>query len=100
MAKATITVDDLDGSTDDVEAVVIQVGYERRVIDLSAGNRAKLRSAIDPFLRVSRPVGAAATREHGHIRSWARAQGIPMGTRGRLSEAVIRAYYEAQAAGE
>jgi hypothetical protein len=106
----TRLVDDLDGS----EAVeTVRFGLEGRQyeIDLSQGNAARLREGLADFVasarragggqRASRSSGAgtvrssSGSREHGAaVREWARANGLQVSDRGRISAEVLKAYEE------
>lgn len=103
MAKKTVTVviDDLngeqvsDGST--VKFALDGTSYE---IDLAPENAAKLREALEPYIRAgrrvgarTRPAGRAGSRgDLGDIRAWAKSQGMTVSERGRVAREVIEAY--------
>ncbi|MCW2792886.1 MAG: hypothetical protein JWO76_1984 [Nocardioides sp.] len=100
-----ILVDDLDGSeaTESVSFGLDGTSYE---IDLNEKNAAKLREAISGYVGHARKVGtakgrgrrAAAASGDGHsareIRDWARANGMTVPERGRVS-AEVRSAFEA-----
>lgn len=105
MAQRQLTqiIDDLDGSILE-EATTIQfslegVSYE---IDLSEENADQLRSALSPFVSAARrgtgqrtrnsSASAAAKRDLGPIREWARANGHSVSDRGRVSAKILEAY--------
>jgi hypothetical protein len=104
MAK-TLTVivqDDLDGS-DGAETVTFGfdgVAYE---IDLSKVNRAKLESAVGPYMEAGRRVSpgrrTSATRrtqqprfDRAAVRTWARENGLKVSERGRISTELLEKY--------
>jgi hypothetical protein len=107
MAKRTIIEisDDLDGSTKDV--MTVQFGFEgvSYEIDLGPQNFDKLAQAIAPYVAVARKSGGRRRRGSGlrvthmtsdnsTIRAWAKAQGIDVPARGRIS-ASVREQFEA-----
>ena len=104
----TWLVDDLDGSE---AAETVRFGLEGRQyeIDLSQHNAARLREGLADFVasarrggggpRTSRSLNAGssrastASREHGAaVREWARANGLQVSDRGRISAEVLKAY--------
>jgi hypothetical protein len=105
----TRLVDDTDGS-EAAETVQFGLDGEKFEIDLSVDNAAKLRDALAPYIERGRE---AAKDEEGKrrgkqrgiraqvidshaVRVWAEANGIKVGTKGRISANVISRY---QAAG-
>jgi len=106
-------VDDIDGSPlksarSTVAFALEGASYE---IDLSDENRARLRSALAPYIKAGRKVGGAAPRrgassgrkaarkgggEAAAIREWARANGHQVSERGRVSAELAAAYRAAQ----
>ncbi len=103
MAKSVsvIITDDLDGSED---AETVSFGFDGVTyeIDLGKKNRARLEKALAPFVeagrrvpgggrrRGSRPGGSRADR--GAVRAWARAAGLQVSERGRISADIMRQY--------
>lgn len=108
MAQRTqvILVDDIDGSeaTQTVTFGIDGVTYE---IDLNEEHAAALRESVEEWTAKARRVsGRRNTRrrtrssvpgETQRIRDWARAEGIEVSTRGRISAEVREAYLKANA---
>jgi len=105
MAKRTqvIMVDDLDGSEMNGEGKTISFAHGGNAyeIDLSETNAQKLSDALAPFVASARRVGgrrlATATDKpdlHA-MRTWAKAHGIKVSERGRVSQEVQNAYRSA-----
>lgn len=112
MATVTRTdlVDDLDGSTEDVENVQFGLDGHRFEIDLSAENAARLREKLQRFIEAGHPVneqkpkrgirkqvittGAVSTEQTQAIRHWAKDNGDQVSERGRIP-ANIREAFEA-----
>ncbi|WP_199442142.1 histone-like nucleoid-structuring protein Lsr2 [Umezawaea beigongshangensis] len=105
MAQSLVVelVDDLHGTrTDDVATVhfgLDGVGYE---IDLTKHGRNALRRALQEYVAAARRVrrprrdASARSREDARaIRRWARHRGLPLADRGRIPNAVIRAFHDA-----
>jgi hypothetical protein len=104
MAKSVsvIVTDDLDGS-ENAETVSFSFGGVSYEVDLGSKNRAKLEKALAPFIEVGRRVPGAAGR-HGSgrqggqsidraaVRSWAKAAGLKVSERGRISADIMRQY--------
>jgi hypothetical protein len=95
-----VLVDDLDQSeaSETVNFGLDGANYE---IDLSAENAAALRACLEQYTAVARRVsGRRNRRSHSLgsdakiVRDWAKGQGIPVPTRGRIP-AEVRAAYEA-----
>lgn len=101
-----ILVDDLDGGSADetVTFALDGVSYE---IDLSTENAAALRDSLTTWVGHARKVGRSSaarpvrragrsggSSEANSIREWARANGIAVSERGRIS-AETKAAYEA-----
>jgi hypothetical protein len=93
-------IDDLDGSEaeETVSFAIDGVTYE---IDLSAENAGILRDRLAPFVDharraggVRRPRGRAASsrQRSADIRAWAKARGIEVSERGRISATVVEQY--------
>ena len=99
-----ILVDDLDGGSADetVRFGLDGVSYE---IDLSSGNAAELRSAVERFVSHARKTsGGRATRtrasagrnqDSAQIRQWARENGYAVNSRGRIQAEIQEAYQQA-----
>lgn len=100
-----ILVDDLDGGSAD-ETVTFSLDGVSYEIDLSKDNAAALRDSLASWVGHARKVGRSAARparrssrsgggsDANAIREWARANGIAVSERGRIS-AETRAAYEA-----
>ena len=99
---SVIVTDDLDGS-ENAETVSFGFGGVTYEIDLSKKNRAKLEGALAPFIEAGRraPYDGArrgagrsggARADHGQVRAWAKAAGLKVSERGRLSADIIRQY--------
>jgi hypothetical protein len=98
--------DDLDGGDAD-ETLTFGLDGVTYEIDLSAGNAAKLREAMAPFVGHARRAGGrraaprpAAPRSSGKrdladVREWARKNGHKVSDRGRISAEVQAAYDKA-----
>lgn len=95
-----VLVDDIDGGHADetVSFSLDSVNYE---VDLSANHAAELRRALQPWINAGRRVTskgrtkrAAGGGDTAKIREWAKARGMAVSERGRIS-ARIRAAYEA-----
>jgi hypothetical protein len=110
MATKVLTrlIDDTDGSE---AAETVQFGLDGQTfeIDLSVDNAAKLRDALAPYIKRGRKAAKDEGRRRGKqrglraqvidshaVRVWAEANGIKVGTKGRISANVISRY---QAAG-
>lgn len=100
MATRTIRIDDLDQSTDDVQAVTISIDGTRWTIDLSTANRAKLAEALAPFTDHAQRRGAPPHKERVRkgarrpgITGWAKERGlIPPTHAGRIPDDVMAAW--------
>ncbi|MFG2293584.1 Lsr2 family protein [Streptomyces sp. NPDC048603] len=101
-----LLVDDLDGGTAD-ETVTFALDGKSYEIDLTSGNAAKLRGALEEFVKAGRRTGgrAAAGRAKGgraaasagnpdtaEIRAWAKANGYNVNDRGRVPADIREAY--------
>src|SRR5215216_5890330 len=104
----TRLLDDTDGSE---AAETVQFGLDggKFEIDLSVDNAAKLRDALAPYIERGRKAAKDEGKRQGKqrrlraqvidshaVRVWAEANGIKVGTKGRISANVISRY---QAAG-
>ena len=98
---SVIVTDDLDGS-DNAETVSFGfdgVAYE---IDLAKKNRAKLEKALAPYIEAGRRVPRSGRRAGGRsggssadrseVRAWAKAAGLEVSDRGRVSSEIMRQY--------
>lgn len=102
--KMTVVLeDDVDGdaAAETVAFALDGVSYD---IDLSASNAEKLRAALAPWVGHARRVGgrkssARASKSTGptasQIRTWARAKGMQVSDRGRVSSEIRKAYEDA-----
>ncbi|WP_159944118.1 MULTISPECIES: Lsr2 family protein [unclassified Nocardiopsis] len=98
-------VDDLDGGEAE-ETVTFGLDGSVYEIDLSAGNAAKLREALTPFVEAARKAPSKASRgparrgtrnapsreRSAEIRAWAKAAGKPVNERGRIPAAIVAEY--------
>lgn len=99
-----ILIDDLDGSKAN-ETVTFAIDGNAYEIDLSDDNAKKLREALDPFVSSARRAEAPRRRrgtqrsmsreKSAEIRSWAKAQGLPVSERGRIASSVVEQYERA-----
>lgn len=101
-----VLLDDIDGGAAD-ETVTFSLDGVSYEIDLSAGNAAKLREAMAPWVGGARRVGGrtrtvtrrGAARSSGgkntEIREWARASGYSVSDRGRIP-AEVKAAFDAR----
>ncbi|WNN95055.1 Lsr2-like DNA bridging protein [Microbacterium phage Magritte] len=108
MARETVVMytDDMDGSTEDVRPVRINVPYEYGArpdssthyeIDLGPKNREALRQALAPFIekaRFSTGYNPATLRpgEGALIRAWAEKRRITLKPRGRIPAEIVDLY--------
>ncbi len=99
---SVVITDDLDGS-ENAETVSFGVDGVTYEIDLSKKNRAKLAQALAPFIeagrRAPRGGGRRGTGRSGGsradrsaVRAWAKAAGLAVSERGRISADIIRQY--------
>jgi hypothetical protein len=109
MAKSVsvIVTDDLDGS-ENAETVSFSFGGVTYEVDLASKNRAKLEKALAPFIEAGRRVPGGSGRRGGAsrqaspsidraaVRSWARAAGLKVSERGRISANIMRQYEAAR----
>lgn len=119
MAVREYLVDDLDESEG---AKTLEFGVDGRyfLIDLNDKNAAKLRKALEPFIKVARPITPASTPRSSKspkrapatrrstpanlpgstvqkqaIRDWARANGKKVSSVGRIPKDVEAAFHKA-----
>jgi Lsr2 len=99
---SVIITDDLDGSKNakTVSFGLDGVTYE---IDLGTKNRARLQRALAPFTEAGRHVPGRSRRQRGGrpdgssanrtaVRAWAKAAGLKVSDRGRISSEIMRQY--------
>lgn len=104
--KVQVTlVDDIDEGPAD-ETVSFSLDGAAYEIDLSAGNAAKMRDTLAPYIGVSRRIGGGRAprgrRQAGRgggggnrtaeIRAWARDQGLKVSERGRIPATIVEQY--------
>jgi hypothetical protein len=105
MAKnvSVVITDDIDGSegAQTVSFGFNGVNYE---IDLAPKNRDKLEKVLAPFVEAGRRAGRASSRrpaarangaartDRGAVRAWAKAAGLKVSERGRISADVMKQY--------
>ncbi|MFF5448830.1 Lsr2 family protein [Streptomyces sp. NPDC012888] len=103
-----LLVDDLDGGTAD-ETVTFALDGKSYEIDLTSANAAKLRSALEEFVKAGRRTGrtsagrakgpraaSAGSPDTAEIRAWAKAQGLSVNDRGRVPADIREAYENAK----
>jgi hypothetical protein len=96
------TVDDLDGSTENVATVLFGLDGKSYEIDLSSINADTLREVLADYVnagrqskgpaRAARQRGGQARELSAAIRTWARGNGHRVSDRGRIPETVMTAY--------
>jgi hypothetical protein len=97
-----VLVDDLDG-TEATETVTFGLDGTTYEIDLNDANAASLREALSGYVGHARKVtgggarrgrksGAGSSSNTKDVREWAKAQGMEVSERGRISAEVQRAY--------
>ena len=104
MKKVTVqVVDDLSGSVipdGDGRSITFSFDGESFEIDLSNEHVEQFRDLLAPYINVARALGkkrgasAPKSSDLQQIRDWARANGIDVSDRGRIS-ATVRAEYAA-----
>lgn len=95
-------IDDLDGkpATETVEFSLDGIAYE---IDLSEHHSKELRDLFDKYVEVARVVKKTKKYKpsgigYTEVREWAKANGVEVSERGRVSNEVIAAFKKAQTA--
>ena len=102
----TFLVDDLDGSTEDVQNVRISLDGTDFEIDLSATNATRLREKLAKYVEHGTKVTPPKTRRSPRIvkppvsgrdqvqavRDWARQNGYEVSPRGRISKSIQDAF--------
>lgn len=108
MAQKMLVVleDDIDGS-EAVETVAFTVDGVAYEIDLNTDHAQQLRDAFAPWLTRARRVGGRRSTRRGatstssnhlaEVRAWAKARGLQVAERGRVSQDVQDAYRAAHA---
>lgn len=94
-----VLVDDLDGSEAD-ETLTFGLDGITYEIDLSDSNATALREALAGYVGHARKVSGGARRGRKaagssntkNVREWAKAQGMEVSERGRVSAEIQRAY--------
>ena len=98
--RSVVITDDLDGSSD-AETTTFGLDGVTYEIDLSRKNRAKLEKTLAPFIEHGRRASARSGRrtvrrsggeKNGEVRAWAKAEGLKVSERGRISADVLRQY--------
>lgn len=93
-------IDDLDGSP---AVATVKFTYKGRTyeIDLNDDNMKKFDTCMKTFVAKARVYGKKGTTVEEHvqpdIRSWAKDQGLKIGSRGRIPATVLREFYKASA---
>lgn len=97
MAKQTITIDDLTGKPIEGPVTPTVFTYMDREFELDLGpdSRAKLEQALEPFIAAAAPKKTRHLVPPETIRAWAKTQGIAVSNKGRLADAVSKAYNQA-----
>lgn len=100
-------VDDIDGSLLEIgegETVHFSLNGTAYEIDLTVAHAEELREALAPYIKAGRRAAAGGARaaaprrraarnsDTGEIREWAKAQGLKVSERGRISAEVLEAY--------
>ena len=102
----TFLVDDLDGSTEDVENVRISLDGANFEIDLSAATATRLREKLAKFVEHGTRAAPQKTRRSQRVvkppvsrrdqvqavRDWARQNGYEVSARGRISKNIQDAF--------
>ncbi|MCX4097991.1 histone-like nucleoid-structuring protein Lsr2 [Nocardia sp. alder85J] len=110
MAKKIVVelLDDFDGESQAAETVVFGIDSVTYEIDLSMTNAERLRGLFEQWAPHARKLGrapkskdvpqpAGRRADTAAIREWARKNGHPIPSRGRLHSDIIRAYQTANA---
>jgi hypothetical protein len=99
MARRFILSDDLSGNeSEDVKNHVYMVDNVFYEVDFSADSFAEFEKALARFIKVSRETRRITATAKGEaskaevIRQWAKANGMEVAEKGRLSEDIIAAY--------
>jgi Lsr2 len=98
---SVIVTDDIDGSE---SAQTVSFGLDGMAyeIDLGKKNRTQMEKALAPFIEAGRRVPRSGRRrggrpggpsaDRGAVRAWARAAGLTVSERGRISADIMRKY--------
>ena len=96
-----VVTDDLDGCAG-AETVVFGLDGVTYEIDLGGANRAGLERALAPFIAAARRMPRGGRRGGGRaggvsadrsaVRAWAKASGMTVSERGRISSDIMRQY--------
>lgn len=123
MGRKTVLVDDLDGTElpEDTQPIRLSLGRTTYNLYLSEKNHEKLLEAVTPYIenaetvtgttsassRTSSTTKASDKERNAKVREWAQSTGfkftnaageeVTLGDRGRIPEAVFKAYDEANA---
>lgn len=121
MGRKTVLVDDLDGTElpEDTQPIRLSLGRTTYSLYLSDKNHEKLLEAVTPFIenaetvqgstapRSATPAKSADKERLRAVREWAQSTGfkyknaageeVTLGDRGRIPDAVVKAYDEANA---
>lgn len=97
MAKQTVLIDDIDGSTEGTETVNFSYAGKSYSIDLGQKNRDKLAKALEPFIEKAILTSTVKRQVKGksnaaEVRVWAQEQGIEVPERGRIPGSVLEAF--------
>ncbi|MFC5992618.1 Lsr2 family protein [Pseudonocardia hispaniensis] len=106
--EEVILIDDLDGEKAS-ETIGFAIDGKVYEIDLSSTNAARLRNALEPFVKSGRRVPGNARRttprrassdrrRSAEIREWAIRMGHEVSDRGRIPARIVAAYREAHPA--
>jgi hypothetical protein len=97
-------IDDIDG-TKAAETIAFAIDSKTYEIDLSTANAAKLRKALEPYVKVARKISGGVTKRATRhiqlpaplpvIRAWAKSKGLKVSDRGRVPNDVVKAYEDA-----
>src|SRR5215469_2239024 len=96
---SVVITDDLDGS-EGARTVLFGLDGVPYEIDLVEANRARLEATLAPFIAAGRRVRRGERRatsrarpaDRAAVRAWARAAGLDVSDRGRISAEVMRQY--------
>jgi hypothetical protein len=99
MVAKQVLYDDIDQS-EGASTIRFTVEGQAFEIDLSDTNAERLARALEPFVRVARPVGkkSADNGESSLIREWAAQNGIELSPKGRIPSDIVSQYQAAQVA--
>jgi hypothetical protein len=117
MGTRVIKFDDLDSKSEADESITYGLEGDFYEVDLSTGNADKLRAALAPFIKVSRPIqprdairrAAATTTNNGNgqtqlplpefdpatVRAWLQNNGHDVSDKGRIPENLVRLWHTA-----